>query len=508
MITKKDIEVSKLPQGFEIIPKPVQDFILDLVARLEQALAKIQEQAAEIEHLKAENAELKAEITDLKARLAKNSSNSSKPPSTDGYSRKPRTRSQRIKSDRKTGGQKGHKGSTLKPVANPDIVKNYDVTECTSCKHDLTGVAETSYTARQEVDIPPIKAVITEHRMVCKTCPSCGEESTAVGPEWLTQAIQFGPGIKALVSYIHYFQLIPLNRIVGFCKDVFGTTISQGTLVNIFRDLSLSLEGSYNEIIEGIINGAVTHFDESGIFINGVLNWLHVASNELQTAYYIHAKRGTDAINAMNILTQFHGFAIHDGWGPYNTYDNAIHALCNAHHSRELDGIYESYKQPWALEMRQHLQAINKTVNAFIDDGQFALPDEILKSNSDRYDQILLEAEEQVPTTNTTRQSKQRGRIKQHPSRNLLNRLIKYKKETLLFMYNFSVPFTNNQAERDIRMTKLKQKISGCFRSSDGAERFCRIRSVISSSLKRKISPLLVIEKAIRGTSESFASSP
>ncbi len=449
--------------------------------------------------------------------MAKNSSNSSKPPSTDGYSRKPKTRSQRVKSEKKTGGQKGHKGSTLKPVANPDIVKNYDVTECTSCKHDLTDIAATSYTAKQELDIPPIQAVVIEHRMACKTCPYCGVKSNAVGPAWLTQAIQFGPRIKALVSYMHFYQLIPLNRIVGFCKDVFGTTLSQGTLVNIFTDLSLNLESSYNEIIEGIINGAVAHFDESGIFVNGVLNWLHVASNEFLTAYYIHAKRGTDAINAMNILTQFRGFAIHDCWAPYNTYDNAVHGLCNAHHSRELDGIYETYMQPWALQMRQHLQAINKTVNAFIDAGQFALPDDILKSNSERYDQILLEAEEQIPITNTTRQPKQRGRIRQHPSRNLLNRLIRYKKETLLFrykketllfMYNFSVPFTNNQAERDIRMTKLKQKISGCFRSSEGAERFCTIRSVISSSLKRKMSPLLIIEKAIQGSPQSFASSP
>jgi transposase len=252
---------------------------------------------------------------------------------------------------------------------------------------------------------------------------------------------------------------------------------------------------SESKIDENLMASPVINCDETSVRINGKTRWCHVASNHTNTAYFCHNKRGTDAMNEMGILPKYKGVAVHDNWKPYFTYKDMSHSLCNAHHIRELRGINENYDQSWAKEMRKHLLDINSVVNAHKQEGKDCLPEEKIKRHSERYDAILNSATTQIPALKPAEIiPKKRGRSKQHPAKNLHDRLTNQKNETLRFMYNFRVPFTNNQAEQDVRMTKVKLKVSGCFRSQEGADRFCRIRGYISTSRKRGLNILQSIE--------------
>lgn len=514
----ENTETINIPEGFETLSKPFQDFILQILKRLTQIEEANKVLRAEIVVLKAENinlqvdnttlkadnANLKAENEILKARLSNNSSNSNKPPSTDQYERKSKPKSEREKTGKKTGGQPCHQGKTLQQTDNPDLIKNYNVGACISCQHDLSDVHITGYVKQQECDIPPINSVITEHRMAIKVCPKCKSLNRAVGPKHLTQPIQYGPKINALATYFHYVQLVPLQRIQEMFSDIFSLPISQGTLVNMHEQAYIQLEEATLKIWKNLQQGDVAFFDETSVYVMGKTQWSHVASNEINTAYFIHPKRGKEAIDAMNILPQFKGNAVHDHWAPYFTYDHCEHSLCNAHHARELRGIYENYNHQWAQQMREHLYGIKKMVDECKKAGSTALPAELLKKYSDEYDSILQAAQSQIPETKPSKEPKKRGRIKQHPAKNLHDRLMRRKPETLRFMHDFRVPFTNNQAERDIRMTKLKQKISGTFRSAEGADRFCRIRGYISTARKREVNALWALENVTRGGPESL----
>jgi transposase len=478
MNTQEENEALKIPEGFEALPKPFQDFIYQLM-----------------EEIKA----LRTEVAELRLRLAKDSSNSNNPPSTDQYGRKSKPRSEREKSGKKTGGQPGHPGLTLEPTSTPDAIKNYNVNQCNSCRADLSSVQATAYISRQECDIPPVKPVITEHRMVSKVCPKCKSVNTAQGPKNLTQPIQYGPKVNAIATYLHYGQLLPLKRIRDLLKDLFSLCLSEGTLVKMYEKLYAQLENTELDIRKDLLQSAVNNCDETSMYMNGKTYWLHVFSNATATGYFIHPKRGIQAMNAMNMLPQYQGIAVHDHYLSYFTYEHIKHALCNAHHIRELRSIAEDYNQPWCKQMRQFLLEVNTTVWNYKEAGKTELPPEMLKKFSDTYDSILDLAQSQIPSITPTQNSKKRGRIKQHPAKNLLDRLSRRKKETLLFMIDFRVPFTNNQAERDIRMAKLKQKTSGCFRSKEGADRFCRIRSFISTSRKRNINVIHALEDSARG---------
>lgn len=479
-----------LPEGLDSLPKPIQDFIRQILEELRIS--------------REENKALKEKIAELERRLKKDSSNSNNPPSTDRFVRKPKPKSERGKSGKKTGGQPGHQGITLYPTDHPDEIKYYNVEQCQSCNHDLSAIESIDFTARQECDIPPIKPIITEHRMVSKKCPKCKKVNVAEGPNELTQPIQYGPRISAVAAYLHYYQLLPIKRSQELFVDLFFLPMSQGTLINMYEAVYAQLEVSDNQIRNILLKSPSLNCDETSMYINGKIQWLHVASNEDATSYFIHQKRGTLAINAMNLLPHYTGTMVHDYWTPYFTYEQGSHALCNAHHLRELRAMHENHEQSWAQKMRLLLLQANKAVIECKDAGQLELPRDLLRVFDANYDAIIKTAQSQIPDIKI--KSGKRGKTKQHPAKNLLDRLTLKKAETLRFMHDFNVPFTNNQAERDIRMAKVKQKVSGCFRSEEGASRYSRLRSYMSTSQKRGINVLVALENAARGQPEVFLS--
>lgn len=439
----------------------------------------------------------KERIKELESRLNRNSQNSNKPPSTDQYEKHRIPKSQRIKTGRKTGAQPGHVGVTLQMVDLPDEIQEHGVHMCTTCYHNLANVQVSSYSKRQEYDIPLIKPKVIEHKLASKTCPSCKTVNVAVAPNNLTQSIQYGPNITTLASYLHYEQLIPLKRTQDIFEDVFHTELSEGTLINMHKEIADSIAPSTEHIAKKLQDEVVLNSDETSTRVNGKTNWLHVASNEKLTNYAIHKKRGTDAMNEIGILPNFNGVMVHDHWIPYFTYD-IEHALCNAHHLRELQNIVDTYEQPWAAEMKKLLLQILRTVDASKEVGNQSLPLDQITTFSAQYDTILSAALFQIPAPKQP-STKKRGRIKQHPAKNLHDRLLRRKVETLRFMHDFNIPFTNNLAERDIRMTKVKQKISGGFRSVEGADRFCTVRSYTSTARKNGVNVMDALQNAIRG---------
>ena len=444
----------------------------------------VQENIDLINRLKKQEDECKK----LKNKLNANSQNSSKAPSTDIFY-KPQPKSERVKTDRKSGGQPGHPGKTLKAVENPDIIKSYLINCCTTCSHDLSKV-EASTKKHQEIDIPLIKPIITEHRVSSKICPECKSVNSA-GPQHLIQKIQYGSSVRAFVTYLSVFQFIPLKRVESMCKDLLKLNISEGTLTNIHASSAKMLMNHQAAVKAEIIKSDIAHFDETGMHINEKLHWVHSASTEKVTFYGVHSKRGQAAMNDFSILPEFKGIAVHDGWKSYAKY-SASHALCNAHHLRELRGIHERFDQIWAQKMRSLLLNINQNVGEYQVLNYTSLPASIIQNYSDEYDEILKLGIAEIPEI-----IDEFGKKKNHPSKRLHKRLVKFKTETLLFMHDFKVPFTNNQAERDIRMVKVKEKISGGFRSLDGAQRFCVLRGFISTSKKQGRNILESIEKAI-----------
>lgn len=435
------------------------------------------------------------EIRELKARLAKNSQNSSKPPSSDALN-KPNPKSQRARSERKTGGQKGHVGVTLEQVANPDFIEDHKVQACENCRCSLEGVEVMNAERRQEFEIPPIKVQITEHRAEVKVCPNCGFENKAKFPEHITQPVQYGSRVKAMATYFSQGQLLPYKRLQEIFRDIYALPLSEGTLFNINHGCYEQLTWYEEEAKRQIIASEVANLDESGIRVKKELQWLHVAATPELTYYEIHQKRGAEAMNEIGILPKFKGHAIHDHWKPYFSY-NCKHGLCNAHHLRELTYHAEQYAQTWCEKMRELLLTIKEAVEKSKEDGRQKLSEEQINYFCNKFNQVLKKGAEEIPILPQT--SKKRGREKQHPTKNLWNRLREYQKETLAFMYDFSVPFTNNQGERDIRMAKLKQKISGCFRSQRGAKIFCRIRGYISTVRKNGFNILDALTKTFEG---------
>lgn len=424
---------------------------------------------------------LQERVKALEEQLNKNSRNSNKPPSTDFL--KPQDRRQ--KSGKQVGGQKGHPGHTLKMVDNPDHTIVHRVSRCNKCDRSLEEIPAAGYERRQVFDLPPVEVEIAEHRAESRLCPHCGYLNKAAFPEGIQQPVQYGSRLKAIAVYLSQYQLLPYERTSELFADLFGHQLSQATLVNANEDCYEILEPVEEKIKQQVIASPVAHFDETGMRINGKGEWLHVASTETLTCYAAHSKRGQEATKAMGILPEFQGTAIHDSWKSYFKYD-CDHALCNAHHLRELTGILEQDKQEWPREMIDLLLEIKKAVDkrraiAKLDPAQI----EIFEA---RYDHIIEKGVAENPSPISGGQSGKRGRKKQSKAKNLLDRLKKYRRETLAFMYDFSVPFDNNQAERDIRMVKVQQKISGTFRSTQGADIFCRIRGYISTIRKNSLS--------------------
>jgi transposase len=453
----------------------------------------LQEQVRQLQRAVAEQAEA---IQALRDQLAKNSRNSGKPPSSDGL-KKPRTRSLRKKSGRRSGGQKGHKGHTLQMVEQPDHTRVHEASNCPHCATELASVEPHAYERRQVFDVPPVRVEVTEHRAEIKRCPACGEQVKADFPAEVTQAVQYGPRLKAQASYLNNYQLIPLIRTCELLEDFYGHRPTEAFVLNANAAVVNQTEPSLATIQQQLTAAEVVGFDESGLRVEGKLNWLHVASTDLLTYYAVHPKRGQEGMKAAEILPQFEGHAVHDHWKSYFTFDNCQHALCNAHHLRELQFVVDQYEQDWAQQMAQLLLDIKAEVEAASLD-QTTLSPALLAHFEQCYDALIAQGLKANPPP-ADPPPKRRGRKKQSPPKNLLDRLQQYKPQVLAFMYDFRVPFDNNSAERDVRMVKVKQKVSGTFRTRTGAESFCAIRSYISTVRKHGQNVIDAIYGALTG---------
>lgn len=445
------------------------------------------------------NNELEARIQVLEDQIAKNSRNSGKPPSSDGY-QKPAPKSLRKRHGKKSGGQPGHSGNTLKAVAYPDRIEVHHVMECKQCKRSLEEVEAKDYEQRQVFDIPKVKIEVTEHQGEIKICPNCGEKNRAVFPETVTRQAQYGLEIKAQAVYLNQYQLIPLERTAEILEALYGHRISEASLIAAGQEVAEQIKW-VNEAIKAQITKEehVVHFDETGLRLEGKTHWLHSASTEKLTHYAVHRKRGQEAMDAIGILPDLQGYAVHDGWESYNKY-NVRHGLCNVHHLRKLNFLLERYPQDWVQSMADLLMKMKKTVDQARTNQETELTEKQLVNFEEAYGRLV----EEGLKANPPRKPKQgmptkRGRVKQTPARNLLL-IFKTKKDSVLaFIYDFRVPFDNNLAERDIRMMKLKQKISGCFRTHQGGDIFCAIRGYISTARKNGQSALDALRMAFDG---------
>jgi len=413
----------------------------------------------------------------LSNRLGLNSRNSSKPPSTDPN----REKKSRSKSSRKPGGQPGHDGKTLEPFDDPDEIQDLRIDRRTLPRGHYR---DAGFEARQVVDID-IGLRVTEYRAQV-LINEAGQRFVAEFPAKVSRPVQYGDSIRAHAVYLSQYQLLPYNRIVDYFQDQLGIPLSEGSICNFNVAAANLVESGGAEAVirQHLRDSAVLHADETGINIGGQRHWLHVASNAAWTWFFPHRQRGGEAITDAGILPAFAGVLCHDHWKPYYALP-CQHALCNAHHLRELERAREQDGQAWAKAMQDLLQTINQAVK----DAGGAIPTGEADKFRAAYRNLLTQGDiECPPPDETSRQPGQRGRLKRSKSRNLLERLRNYETDVLRFMEDQAIPFTNNQGENDIRMTKVHQKISGCFRSMQGAQVFCSVRSYISSCRKQGVS--------------------
>jgi len=470
-----------------------QDELVELVKLL---LSQNQELVSQHEKLLKQVSEQASEIQRLKDQLAKDSQNSGKPPSSDGL-KKRRTESLRQKSGRKSGGQKGHAGHTLKMSESPDQVIIHELTVCPECHHDLSQVEALEHMRRQVYDVPPIQLAVTEHRSEIKACPCCQKRVKAAFPEGVSQPVQYGDLFKAQAAYLNTYQLLPIARSCELLGDFYGHQPAEALILEANQAVKQGSEPAVDAIKQALTQAPVTHHDESGVRVEGHLEWLHVSSTAQLTHYEVHPKRGQEAMTEIGILPNSTGRAIHDHWKSYLTFDQIEHGFCNAHHLRELRFIAEQYQQTWPTQMSQLLLAMKAAVDAAPADS-VSLPQAQCLAFEKRYDAILKQGFEDNPPPPEPPQKK-RGKPKQSPPKNLLDRLQEHKEGVLAFMFDFRVPFDNNLAERDVRMIKVKQKVSGSFRTADGASTFCAIRSYISTVRKNGLNVISAIRNSMAG---------
>jgi transposase len=433
---------------------------------------------------------LEARIIELEIALNKNSQNSHKPPSSDGYRRNIQTSTPKDKK-RPTGGQSGHPGTTLRKSATVDHIVNHPVDTCLGCGSSLEHVPVQEVRTRQVFDLPAVKMEVTEHRCEVKQCPCCHTQTSGTFPLGVTKATQYGSTIKSIVVYMMQHQIVPFERTTEFLQDVFGCALSEGTLKNWTAEAYQHLTQAEEQIKEQLQHAPILHVDETGIFCENKLHWIHSASTDIYTHYGIHQKRGKKAMDDLGILPRAEGKIIHDFWESYARYDHLTHAYCNAHIVRELRSVYQDYHQDWAQKLIDLLFHIKHKVETKPISKNF------VTRSIHRYD-ALLQSGFRLHRRNRG-SLHVRGRVKQSKPRNLLERLRDHRNEVMAFLFDPKVPFTNNLAERDLRMVKVKQKISGTFRSHLGALYYCRIRGYISTMKKQGVNILDALSSVFVG---------
>jgi transposase len=470
-----------------------EDAMVELFAQVGQQIEGLAQQ------LETQAAALK----EVQARLGKTSANSSQPPSSDGYAKPKRTTSLRVPGQKPRGGQPGHRGDTLERVATPDRTEVHPVEVCAQCGVSLADVAVTTYEERQVFDIPALRIEVTAHRAEVKRCPGCGAENSGVFPMGVTGPVQYGPGVKTWATYFQTQHFVPVERTAQIIEDLTGQRVAEATLMKAQRECAAAIAPATAAIKAQLRAAPVAHFDESGLRVAGKLQWLHGASTDELTDYTVHAQRGPAAMDAAGILPGFAGRAVHDHWKSYFTYADGAHALCNAHHLRELKFIHEQYGQAWAETLAKLLVEMKTAVDTARDAGQQALPTDTVVAFEQRYDEALKAGYPHhpppPPRPPPVTGGKKRGRPAQTPPLNLLDRLRDFKAETLAFMHDFRVPFDNNLAERDIRMVKVKQKVSGGFRTVEGAQGFAQMRGYLSTARKQAVNVFAAIRDAFAG---------
>lgn len=457
-----DVRVSDLPSVVEL---------LDRLARVE----------ARIVELEAENEALRAENAELKRRLGVTSRTSSKPPSSD-FPVKPAAKSRREVSGRSPGKQPGDPGFTLRRVAGPDEVVAHRPACCVGCGAGLDAAPVVSVEARQVFDLQPVVMTVTEHRLEHRRC-RCGVKTMADAPAGVGAPAQYGPRVRAIAAYLVGYQHLPLARAAETLADLLGVGMSQGTLVNIVAAAGDALGPFLAAVREAIVAAPVAHFDETGLRVAGTNAWVHSASTGRLSLFTVHPGRGHEAIRAAGVLARFAGIAVHDGFTAYRRY-GAAHQLCNAHHLRELAGVLEidPDRNVWAQQMIRLLCELNdlsRYARGKQSDGIAAVT---LDSYRRRYHHILDQAKQANPDPG--------GNRARSSAVNLIARLSGFAADVLRFAHDLRVPFDNSQAERDIRMVKLRQKISGGLRTWQGAHTFCAIRSYLSTTRKHGINAL------------------
>jgi transposase len=476
-------------------PEPDQqqstiDALSEHIGRLKTQVEKLQ---AEVSELHGRNFQLGRRNAELEALVSKDSHNSSRPPSSDPPWAK-RTKSLRRPSGRRPGGQAGHRGETLRLSAHPTRVVEHRPRECRSCHAPLDSAQVIGHRRQQIWELVPAKLRVTEHRLATLRCRSCGRTTQGEFKGAVRSGVQYGPDVKARVLYLQQYQLLPYQRTSEAMRDLFGCHLSPGTVANIVRECAARLVKTELKIKQRLRRSPVIHADETGLRINQRLGYVHVASTPWLTHYAAASHRGQRAISEINVLPRYRGTCVHDGWLAYSHYTQCGHALCGVHLLRELTYFEEASEETkaWAAPLKELLLEMKGEVERVREESGQRLDGDKLAALTQSYDRLITEGLQSQPPPGVPEQVRKQAR-------NLLLRLERRKEEVLRFLIDFSVPFDNNQAERDLRMVKLQQKVSGCFRTEDGARRFCRIRSYVSTARKQGRGVLAALDGACRG---------
>jgi transposase len=451
-------------------------------------------QAELIGQLRAANAALRDRVAELERRLGADSSNSSRPPSSDGLRKRPRPARPREQGARRPGKQPGALGAHLAQVADPDQVVVHAPARCAGCGGDLTRAPVTRMQARQVFDLPEIRLRVVEHRAEQRAC-GCGQMTWATFPGAARATACYGPGVRALGCYLLVVQHLPVERAARLLADVLDAPVAAGTLAGLVGEAAGGLRppGGFADVVGHQLRHAdVVNFDETGARVAGRLHWVHSASTPTLTWQTVHPKRGVDAMDAAGILPGFAGVAVHDGWAPYQHYQDATHALCGAHLLRELDAVADEPRQGWAAGMAELLLDAKTVTDQARAAGVTQVDDQARDQLHARYQRLLDDG-------HAANSRAVGGRQARPPAARLLGRLDTHRTEVLRFLDDLRVPFTNNQSERDLRMVKLQQKISGCWRTLSGAEAFLAVRSYLSTARKHDVHALDILRRLFHG---------